>query len=307
MKNKIGLCIFSILFFIGINIKLCYNISMEKIVSKEYTIFEECLIKDYIKKNISKKFYRYLKMHGVCFFVNHIEKKNYDSLHINDILIIEYKIDNIEYKNSLDVFLDIIYEDEYLMIVDKPHGLQTIPSKKDNNKSLYNVIMNYYEKNKMNNTIHFINRLDKDTGGLLLIAKDRYTALILNKNMDNISRNYYAKVVGIFDEKKGKIINNITKDEETGKRYVSEDGKKSITNYEVIKEENGFSYVMLNLETGRTHQIRVHMSHLGHPVVGDIIYGDGLGDILYLYSYRINFVHPITKKEISFEKKVNWL
>lgn len=274
---------------------------------KEYLVTKTIMVKEFIKLNISKKFYRYIKKNSVIYYINNIESQNYSELKPNDLLRIEYIQEKNSYDNILELDLKIIYEDEYLLVIDKPHGLQTIPSRRDNSNSLYNAILNYYKSKDYINSIHFINRLDKDTGGLVLVAKDKYTALLLNKSKDNINREYYAKCDGIFSKKEDRIINNIIKDEITGKRVVSNNGKVSITNYKVLFERDGYSYLQLSLETGRTHQIRVHLSNINHPIIGDKIYGEITDDILFLYSYKIEFDHPILKKRMEFEIKPLWM
>lgn len=270
----------------------------------KYEIKEDILIKDFIKNNISKKFYRYIKRNGYKLYRNDKEVLNYELVHNNDILTIEYK-DSITTDNNLyEMDLDILYETDYLMVIYKPKGLKTIPTGYNDFKSLYNGILYYYKKNNIEKTIHFINRLDKDTEGLLLVAKDKLMANMLSKDLKNIDRYYYAYVEGILKNKKGIINSPIKKSDNGIKREVSFLGKEAITEYEVLKELDGNSILNIHLETGRCHQIRVHLSSIGHPIIGDNLYG--LGNDLHLASYRIKFKDPVNNKMIDIIKNPGW-
>ena len=239
-----------------------------------------------------------MKLEEIINAVEPKEIKNYDILHNGDILDIIY--DDINKEDvSYEYEIDIIYECKEYMIINKPSGLKTIPTGYNDFKSLYNAIIYYYSNNNMNNTIHFINRLDKDTEGLVLVCKDKYSANLFSKNLSNINRKYLAFVEGIITS--SGIINKAISKTEGIKRKISDDGKESITKYNVIKNYDDKTLIELSLETGRCHQIRVHMSSIGHPVLGDSLYGNG--NNLCLCSYYISFIDPFNGeyKEFSIE------
>lgn len=259
----------------------------------------DATLKEYIKDNISRKFARHLKNMNVLYFLNDIEVKNYCLVSKGDILKIVYEQDVSSDINYYDIPLDILYECEEYIIINKPSGLKTIPTGYNDFSSLYNALLLYYKKNNKQNTIHFINRLDKDTEGILIVAKDKYSALVLSKMLDNINRYYLALVEGVI-EKDGTIEAPIKKDNNQ-KRVVDKDGKESITTYKVLKKYEDKTLLELKLYTGRCHQIRVHLSYIGHPIVGDVIYGSGCN--LHLCSYKLNFIDPFSNKEMNFEIK----
>ncbi len=195
-----------------------------------------------------------------------------------------------------DKEISIIYEDEYILVVYKEANLATIPTKAHYIDSLAGRVLNYYRKINLKQTIHFVNRLDFITRGLVLIAKNQYIHSLF-RNIE-IEKKYFAKVVG--ELKSGMIVGNIARGEGM-KRIVSPDGKYSKTEYNVISFDGVNSIVDIKLHTGRTHQIRVHFSYIGHPLCGDDLYGAGQGEF-YLESYYIGFNHPISKKYISLKR-----
>ncbi len=268
----------------------------------EFKIEYDSILKDYIKENVSRKFMRHLKNMNAKYILNGVDVKNYTNVYKGDTLKVQYEPDELEYINTKDISLDILYETGEYMIINKPKGLKTIPTGYNDFNSLYNAILNYYQKNNMKNTIHFINRLDKDTEGILLVAKDKYSANVLTKNLDNITRLYQALVEGVVDS--DGVINAPIKKDSGIKRVVDFGGKESITTYKVLEKYSDKTLLELRLYTGRCHQIRVHLSYIGHPIVGDPIYSNG--DDLHLCSYRINFVDPFNNKEIDLKINPSW-
>jgi len=199
--------------------------------------------------------------------------------------------------------LTILYEDEHLLIIDKLAGIPTIPSKLHPNGTLANGVLYYYKENHIPYTIHVVTRLDKDTSGLVLIAKHQYSHSLLSslQRKNKISRTYRAVVHGRLSKKKGTIKRPIGRDPHSIiKRIVREDGQIAITHYDVRKEIADYSDIIVKLETGRTHQIRVHFASIGHPLVGDDLYG-GKKDIINrqaLHCAGIHFTHPFTNQLI---------
>ena len=188
--------------------------------------------------------------------------------------------------------LDIKYEDDDILIVNKKNKVSTQPNVGHYNDSLANNIKYYFDEHNINSTVHLVNRLDFETSGLVLVAKSSYVHNLFKKV--DIKKKYYAVVEGII-ETDGIIEKPIIRD---GKIRVIGGDKFAITEYHVIKH-NTNTLIECILHTGRTHQIRVHMKSINHPVVGDNLYGSG--DNLALQSYYLEFIHPITKKEIKVE------
>ncbi len=231
--------------------------------------------------------------------------------------------------------LDVVFEDEYLIIINKPAGMVTHPAYKNYSGTLVNAVLYYsLQKNdKLSNLNGFeragiVHRLDKDTSGLLVIAKDEITHRKLSDLFmkHDIEREYQAVIWGKLRNKKGEIISRLARDKKDRKKVSvvpqeEEGGKNAVTLYEVIDEFSFLSLVKLNLKTGRTHQIRVHLSSKGHPVFGDETYGGrvphsvnlssavkarlkNLLEIMprqALHAKVLGFVHPITKEKMRFD------
>jgi len=195
--------------------------------------------------------------------------------------------------------LDIIYEDEYILIVNKEKGLSTIPSIRHYKDNLASIIKNYYDKNNLKAGLHFINRLDKDTQGLVLIAKHQYVqSLFVKKNIE-ITKKYLTKVEQFpYDELV--VERPIARYQNTNKRCINENGDYAKTLFKKISSHNNFDLVEATLFTGRTHQIRVHLQSINCPIIGDELYNPKDGDF-YLCSYYLEFNHPITNKKITFK------
>ena len=208
---------------------------------------------------------------------------------------------------AIDMPLDIIYEDEYMIAVNKPGNMPTHPSKGNSLPTLANGIMAYF---KGEHTFRSINRLDRDTSGIVLMAKDAFSAAALSASMKKgeFKKKYIAKVAGVL-QKKEDIINLPIKREAEGemKRIVASDGKTAITEYKVIGEYDGYSLVEIILHTGRTHQIRVHFAHIGHPLVGDFLYGERIENESYkLHCFQLSLPHPKTGETIVLNAKCNF-
>ena len=229
---------------------------------------------------------------------------------VGDKLIIDfnYEEDNSNIvPNGMD--LDIIYEDDWLLIVNKPSGIAIHPSILHFNNSLSNGIRFYFDKIGLKKKIRPVNRLDKDTSGLVIFAKCEYIQECLSLQMQEgiLKKEYLCLVSGTINQKSGTINLPIARKEGSiMERCIDEKGKQAITHYKVIKEFKNYSLVECRLETGRTHQIRLHMASIGHPLLGDTLYGTSSSLISRqaLHSYKIKFIHPITKKEIELIAKL---
>lgn len=199
--------------------------------------------------------------------------------------------------------LSILYEDEYLLIVDKPAAMPVHPTKKHQLDTLANIVSCYQQGRGESYTFRALNRLDKDTSGCVMIAKDRLTYALVK---DSIKKKYIAVCEGvIFDE--GVIDSPIGMEENSKiKRCVRADGQSAITHYRPISNDGQHTLLELWLETGRTHQIRCHMSSIGHPLAGDDLYGGSLIEITRqaLHCREITFEHPYTKKQIRISTDI---
>ena len=204
--------------------------------------------------------------------------------------------------------LDILFEDDSLLIVNKPSGIPVHPSMDHYTDSLSNGIKYYFDSIHLQKKIRPINRLDKNTSGIVLFAKNEYIQECLVRQMKSyiFTKEYIAICKGIFKEKTGTINAPINrKPNSIIERCIDENGDTAITHYEVMQEkqigQNTYSVVKCKLKTGRTHQIRVHMQYIGHSLLGDTLYGlpSPLIDRQALHAYHVHFIHPVTKSPIT--------
>lgn len=209
--------------------------------------------------------------------------------------------------------LDIVYEDDDLLVVNKPKGMVVHPAPGHYSGTLVNALM-FHCKDSLsgiNGVIRpgIVHRIDKDTSGLLIVAKNdnAHNGLAEQIKVHSFTRRYEAVVVGGVKEN-GTVNAPIARHKTDRKKMtVSEEGRSAVTHYEVIGNYNRFSHLRLTLETGRTHQIRVHMAYIGHPVAGDSVYGDGKPKWLdgqCLHAKEIGFIHPITGRQLYFTSQL---
>lgn len=229
---------------------------------------------------------------------------------LGDIItvILNYEEDNSNIlPTKMD--LDIIYEDEFLLAVNKPSGIAVHPSILHFDDSLANGVRYYFDCIGLKKKIRPVNRIDLNTSGIVLFAKSEYFQECLIKQMSSgiFKKSYLCIASGIFKNKNGIIVAPIDrKSNSIIERCVSPEGQIAITHYDVLKEFKDYSLVECKLETGRTHQIRVHMSHIGHPLLGDDLYNlrDNKFDLINrqaLHSYKMEFVHPVYNNKIMLE------
>lgn len=201
--------------------------------------------------------------------------------------------------------LNIIFEDDGLLILDKPAGIAVHPSILHYDDSLSNGVKFYFDNIGLRRKIRPVNRLDLNTSGLIVFAKNEYIqeCLIQQMNSQVFKKEYIAIVSGRFDKPSGTINLPIARnDNSIIERCVSSAGQEAVTDYCVLKEFENYSVVKCSLKTGRTHQIRVHMSAIGHPLLGDTLYGvsSPLINRQALHSYKISFVHPVSHENLEF-------
>lgn len=203
--------------------------------------------------------------------------------------------------------LKIIYEDRYLIIVNKPAGEFTISRNNRYDNNLYDEVKTYVKKQNPKNKIFIVHRLDKDTSGLALFAKNEKVKYDLQKNWQNVERKYYAVVSGKLNEKNVTLKDLLyeTKSLDVVVTNIKKIGKLAITNFNVIENNNKYSLLDINIETGRRNQIRVQLANIGHPIIGDKKYGKVKYKRMMLEAYYLKFVHPVTKKVCYAELPLN--
>ena len=220
------------------------------------------------------------------------------------------QLDRSKHKKSFHCKeLDIVFEDPYLFIIDKHPGLLSM-SNNSRQQTVQTVLNRYLEKGGGRNTSHLVHRLDRDTSGLMVYAKDVQTQQSLINGWQQLvsDRRYLALVEGEFEQTRGRVQSWLTEDKKfvTHSSPVDNGGKYAVTHYNVLASSNGYSLVECELETGRKNQIRVHMAQLGHPVVGDRKYGSDKDPMrrLGLHAYMLCFTHPVTGNHLRFETPV---
>lgn len=240
---------------------------------------------------------------GVPCFMNHM-------LQPGDTLMLRIReVRSSEKIPPVDLPLNIVYEDEDLMVINKPAGMPIHPSMNNYYNSMANALAYYFEQQNCPFVFRCINRLDRDTSGLTIVAKHYVSAgmlstMIANKAASGIMREYLAIVKGSVKPSEGTITAPLGRKEGSIiERTVDfEKGESAVTHYRVLDEKNGHSLVSLILETGRTHQIRIHMKYLGYPLIGDYLYNPDMEQIQRqaLHAWKLSFVHPITGEEMQF-------
>lgn len=200
--------------------------------------------------------------------------------------------------------LDIIYEDKYILVVNKPAGLLTISTEKDNIHTLYHQVREYL--NKKNQKVFIVHRLDKDTSGLIVFAKTLLVKNKLQNNWNNVKREYITVVNGEVIKKKD-TIKSYLKEDKYLKVKNNKYGKIAITEYEVLYNNNKYTLLKIRILTGRKNQIRVQLKNIGHQIVGDKKYGSIKNkevNRLCLHANKIEFIHPVTNNIICLENEI---
>ena len=263
---------------------------------------------DYILKNylnISSALIIRLKKDENGIMLNGVHATVITKVSEGDIIVVNIKGEEAKNIIPVNIFLDVLWEDEDIIVVNKPGTMPVHPSRMHINDTLANAVL-YHIGTK--ETIHIITRLDRETSGVVLIAKNPWAASILTEDIKNgkIKKEYIAIVNGALRPSRGTICAPIKrKEEDEMLRCVSEYGKEAITKYEIKKNTDKFCLVNLFPITGRTHQLRVHMSYIGHPIYGDSMYNAVQKDErTRLHCRKLTFFHPVTGKEISVVAKI---
>ena len=268
---------------------------------------EDKQIKDIIKNEfkISTRLFTKLKRLQKIYLNKEIAYVN-NKANVGDIITIDFDYDEDDDTVPEEGRIEILYEDDYYLAVNKPANIVVHPCSYHPNNTLANFVKYYLKNNKK---IRPVNRLDNGTSGICLFAKNELAQELFIGNKKEIKKEYLAIIEGVLDEKKDTINLPISRKEKSIiERCVDEEnGQTAITHYEVLKEgildSQKVSLLKINIETGRTHQIRVHMSYIGHPILGDTLYGKKSTLIARqaLHAFRLSFIHPVTNKKIYIE------
>lgn len=239
-----------------------------------------------------------IRLNGASTYLDH-------SLQAGDVIELHLPEEESENIVPEPIPLQIVFEDEDILVVNKPSNLCVHPTLLHPDGTLANGVIHHWRLQGISRKFRAVNRLDKDTSGLVLIAKSQFShqQLATVQRQNGITRYYEALVHGQVKEEEGTIDAPIMrKADSLMKRVVHEDGQWARTHYTVLERYNGFTYVRIKLDTGRTHQIRVHMSHIGHPLLGDDLYGGErtLISRQALHSRILSFPHPRHKEKLSF-------
>lgn len=280
---------------------------MEIIVDEENVRIDKYLASktDYSRETITKMLAEeYILVNGKSIKASYRVK-------VGDVILIKDGFVKEMSLKATKMDIDIVYEDEYLMVINKDSGVVVHPGAGNSNDTLVNGLL-YYNKT-LSKREEFrpgiVHRLDKDTSGLMIVAKDDKAHELLADDFKNkrIHREYIALLDGVFPQKKAIIDAPIGRSKQYfDKMEVCKDGKKAITNLEVIKKYKDYTLVKLVLETGRTHQIRVHLAYIGYPVHNDPVYSNKVCTDFgqFLHSAYLKFKHPITGEVLEFNSKL---
>ncbi len=276
-----------------------------------YSVKSDCTVQEFFERQMSGKSrtaQRQLLSKGAVRIGPRVLKKLDDLILAGSTITIEPKP---EPRFIMPEGLRIVYEDDWLLVVHKDAGLLTIATDNEKEHTAFAYLSAYLKFYHKDDKVFIVHRIDRWTSGLLIFAKDESVQRIFRSNWDKmvLSRQYVAVVEGRMEQEEGTVTTWLDEDPKTTRVFVCRPGtgKKAVTHYRLIDEAPGISLLELELETGRKNQIRVHMRHIGHPLVGDQKYGSGRMDPigrLCLHARQIEFEHPITGQLLNFETKI---
>ncbi|WP_419726347.1 RluA family pseudouridine synthase [Terrisporobacter petrolearius] len=229
-----------------------------------------------------------------------------DKINKGDLIEVKIEEDMADFKPQ-DLKLPILYDDFDIIMVNKPPFMVVHPTKSHFENTIANGVTHYVVEKSENVKIRFVNRLDMNTSGLVIVAKNPYAQFVLSSDMkeDKVEKMYIAVVKGVVKEDFGTINEPIYRSEDDSiKRIVHEEGQPSVTHFEVVQRLKDSTVLKLKLETGRTHQIRVHLNHIGHGIIGDELYGyvdENLINRQALHAFSLKFKQPRTREDLEFK------
>ncbi len=256
-------------------------------MNKSYVVDKICLLGDFLVS------------------VGYSKKDAKRLLSNNKIIVNDKKISKYTYElkgketvfvNPSKTTLDVLYEDDYLLVVDKPANLLTVATTSSNH-TLYRQVSDYVKQRNKNNKVFIINRLDRETSGLVMFAKVQKVKFQMQNTWSSVIRKYIAVVIGKTDN--SGVIKSYLSEDKGFNVKSSTDGKLAITEYKKIKESKEYTWLDVNIKTGRKNQIRVHLKDIGCIIRGDVKYGSKKDKRMYLHAYKLEFKHPVTNKIIK--------
>ena len=288
---------------------------MSILENKVINIVEGTKIREYLKieLGLSTRLIRSASISKRIFVNDEVVKMN-RVLNVGEIIKIDLAKDESQDIAPEKMDIDIIYEDEDILVVNKKPFMVVHPTKNYQSGTLANGVINYFMESNQNCIVRLVSRLDMNTSGLIIIAKNQFSHGMLSKEMsdNNVEKRYLAIVHGKLEKESGTIDLPIYKPEgiENGiRRVIDERGQRSVTHYKVIESFENASLIECKLETGRTHQIRVHLNSIGHPIYGDTLYGYGeeeeeLIKRQALHAYALDFKSPRTGEMLSLKSEL---
>lgn len=277
-------------------------INLDVIKLKDYVINKECILMDYLTdvlKYTHKEAKKKLTNGNILVNQKQITQYNF-KLNTNDIITITH------FNSKLNDNINIIYEDKDIIVVNKPTNLLTVGTLNEKEKTLYHIVSTYLKRINKNAKVFIIHRLDKETSGIVMFAKSEKVKKLYQDNWDFLAkyRGYIAVVEGIVT-KENDVITQYLKEDENFYVYPTNSklGKKAITHYKVLKTNNQYSLLDIEIKTGRKNQIRVAMQSIGHPIIGDQKYGSRkkAKKTFGLCAYKMSIQTPINNKQLNFE------
>jgi 23S rRNA pseudouridine1911/1915/1917 synthase len=285
--------------------------TQRKFFTKDFSVKENCILLDFLLATYNEKSrsevksylaHRQISVNGKVATAFDYALKAGDAVHFSSVG---------QEKPNPNQKVKIVYEDDDIIVIDKKHGILSMSNGTDGIQTAYSMMMEHVRKRDRDSRVFIVHRLDRETSGLMLLAKNQHSQEILQENWNNniISRKYIAVVEGSFEKKSGQIASWLTESKKSLKMHsspVDNGGKKAVTNYKVLKNGEKYSLLEVELETGRKNQIRVQLASVNHAVAGDKKYGAATNPLkrICLHAKTLEFYHPRTNKKMSFDSAV---